>query len=139
MKNQEHKLQSKIVIDFSQKRPDERGRFFATFSETESTTDGAVKLSMGLIKSLPDTFYIRPSGVACGIEIKSPDSRHKTEHLRSQANYLINILKEGWFCDSIEMFWKIITTGTGGIDPRIVLNNLKSITTQSVSWDKINH
>lgn len=137
MKNPEHLLQSQIVIDFSRQRPEERGRFFATFSETESKIEGAMKTSLGLVKSTPDTFYIRPNGVACGIEIKAPNSRHKTAHLIAQANYLINILEEGWFCDSVPMFWDIIKHGKGGIDPRLVLEKLNSVKTASVSWNSV--
>jgi len=70
-----------------------------------------------------------------GIELKYPGTRHNTQHLRDQASWLISFPKIGFFCDSVDMFWQIIETGNGGIDPTRVLENLKDVKTSSVSWE----
>jgi hypothetical protein len=137
MDNKEHILQSKIVIEFSNRRPEERGRLFATFSEIKSPIEGSIKISLGLIKSLPDLIYIRTDGVAIGIELKSIGTRHDRLHLLSQSRLLMSVFKIGFFCDSIDMFWKIIETNSGGIDPNIIIHNLNTVASRSVYWDVV--
>lgn len=132
--NLEHKLQHQCVKEFSQKYPNLDGHLFAYFAETESKLDGGIKVGLGLARGVSDLLYIKDGGLI-GIEMKAPDTSHSVQHLREQANWLISVPSVGFFCDSIEMFWRIIETGTGGIDPRRVLENLKDVKSLSVAWN----
>lgn len=129
----EAKLQASIVIDFSQQRPDERGRLIGYFANTESMQDGAIKNSLGLVKSVSDLFYFTALGHVIGIEIKAIGEYHDVEHLRAQAKWLLNIPYKGFFCDSLEVFWRIINGGEG-ISPAEVLSRLDGVKTSSVKW-----
>ena len=133
--NLEHKLQHQCVKGFSQKYPNLNGHLFAYFAETESKLDGGVKVGLGLVRGVSDLLYVK-DGFLIGIEMKEPDTSHSVQHLREQADWLISVPFKGFFCDSIEMFWRIIETGTGGIDPRRVLENLKDVKSGSTSWEK---
>jgi len=132
--NPEHKLQAECVKQFGQKYPEKRGALIAYFAETESGRDGALKVALGLVAGVSDLLYIQ-DGIITGIEMKHPETRHNTQHLRSQCLWLISFPKIGFFCDSVEMFLQIIEAGTGGIDPARVLENLKDVKTSSVSWE----
>lgn len=129
----EAKLQASIVIDFSQQRPDERGRLIGYFANTESMQDGAIKNSLGLVKSVSDLFYFTALGYVIGIEVKAIGEYHDVEHLRAQAKWLLNIPYKGFFCDSLEVFWRIINGGEG-ISPAEVLSRLDGVKTSSVKW-----
>lgn len=129
----EAKLQASIVIDFSQQRPDERGRLIGYFANTESMQDGAIKNSLGLVKSVSDLFYFTALGYVIGIEVKAIGEYHDVEHLRAQAKWLLNTPYKGFFCDSLEVFWRIINGGEG-ISPAEVLSRLDGVKTSSVKW-----
>lgn len=131
--NLEHLLQSKMVLDFAQKRPLERGNLFATFSETTSQREGAVMTSLGLIRGLSDLMYVS-NGELIGIECKAPESSHLCAHILEQCNWLLTVPKRGYFCDSIDMFWDIISGGAG-ISPKKVIENLKNVKSKTVLWD----
>lgn len=132
-KKNEAKLQASIVIDFSQKRPEERGRLIGYFANTDSMQDGAIKCSLGLVKSVSDLFYFRADGRSIGIEIKAVGEYHNIEHLKAQAEWLLNIPYKGYFCDNLETFWSIINGGEG-INPSEILRRLEGIKTDSVKW-----
>lgn len=136
MNKEEARLQAKIVIDFSQKRPEEKGRLIGYFAETENKIEGATKLSLGLVRGASDLFYIDSCQRMVGIEIKAPGSRHNVLHLKEQAFWLMCTPYKGFFCDSLEMFWDIINNGKG-ISPKMLMNNLNNIKTATVSWDEI--
>ena len=116
----EHKLQSEIVIRFSQVFPERRGRLFATFQETDK---GSHLTSLGLVKGVSDLLYVTENGELIGIELKYPGKRHNAEHIKEQAYWLATIPKRGYFCTSMNMFFDIINGGEG-IDPRLVLRNM---------------
>lgn len=137
MNKTEAKLQAKMVIDFSQKCPDQKGRLIGYFAETENKIEGATKLSLGLVKGASDLFYIRPDGRMTGIEVKAPNSRHNVQHLLEQCEWLIKVPVVGWFVDSVKMFWDVIYGCDPGISPYRVKEYLHSLTTQSVSWDEV--
>ena len=80
--NEEAKLQSQMVIEFSQKRPNERGLLWATLNRTLSIRDGQTQLAMGLQKGVSDLIYFKNQMAA--IEVKAPGAKHKADHIRSQ-------------------------------------------------------
>lgn len=137
MKNPEHSLQSKCVISFSQKYPEQRGRLIGYFAETESPVQGALKNSLGLVRGVSDLIYFHPNGETIGIEMKAPGSSHKAAHLKEQAAWLMNVPTYGWFCDSEEMFWDIINYNMFGYNPQIINEVLKDFNNLNISWDKL--
>jgi hypothetical protein len=116
----EKQLQAKIVIAFSQAFPERRGRLFATFQETDK---GSYLTSLGLVRGVSDLLYVTAYGELVGIELKEPGSKHKSDHVREQAEWLMKVPAKGYFCTSLEMFWKIIE-GEEGIDPEWVLDDM---------------
>lgn len=134
-RNEEAKLQASIVIDFSQQRPHERGRLIGYFANTDSKQDGGIKNSLGLVKSVSDLFYVTKDGYFIGIELKAIGEYHNKQHLIDQANWLSSVPKVGYFCDSIDTFWRIINGGEG-INPQLVINYCATKNTESVKWCK---
>lgn len=137
MNREEAKLQAKMVIEFSQKCPEYKGRLIGYFAETENKIEGATKLSLGLVKGASDLFYVRPDGRFTGIEVKAPHSRHNVQHLLEQCEWLESVPAEGRFVDSVDMFWGVINCTGTGIYPWKVKEYLSTVTTQSVSWDEV--
>ena len=133
-RNKEAKLQASIIIDFSQKRPDERGRLIGYFANTSSKQDGGMKTSLGLVKNVSDLLYFTKDSYIWGIELKAEGEYHNVEHLKGQAMWLKSVAKVGYFCDSLDMFWKIIDGGAG-IEPDAVLRYLEGVKTDSIKWD----
>jgi len=109
----EKKLQSQMVIEFSQAFPELRGRLFATFSETISASQGANRLSLGLVRGTSDLIYIDEDFYTIGIEIKKEGTRHNAQHVLEQCDWLENCCYRGYFCTSVDMFWNIIQGGNG--------------------------
>lgn len=137
MNREEARLQARMVIEFSQERPHDKGRLIGYFAETENKIEGATKLSLGLVKGCSDLLYIpADTCMLIGIEVKAPGSRHKVQHLKEQCHWLIKVPYKGYFCDTIEMFWDIIGGGRG-IDPNRVFDYLLTVKTESVAWDDV--
>lgn len=136
--NPEARLQSQMVIQFSQRHPEQRGRLIGYFATSESVIQTSQKLSLGLVKGASDLFYITELGEMAGIEVKSPGSSHNRLHLISQAEWLLKVPKWGYFVDSVEMFWDIIEGGSG-IDPEVVLENCLLRKTSTVQWDSVKY
>ncbi len=131
----EDQLQASCVIWFSQTYPELRGAVWANFSE-QNKQQAMFKLSMGLIRGLPDMMFSNKHGEIIGIEMKFPGTRHDRKHIIEQAEWMMRYLRIGWFCDSLEMFQDIIHGGVG-IDPLRVLMNCRSVKTSSVDWDQV--
>jgi len=102
-----------MVVAFSQKHPELRGRLFATFSETVNALQGANRLALGLIRGTSDLIFITPDRHIVGIEVKAPKTRHSASHVIEQCDWLDNNCYKGYFCVSVEMFWDIINGGVG--------------------------
>lgn len=135
MSYSEANLQSQCVIQFSQVHPELKGNLIGYFATADSKTKGAINNSLGLVKNCSDLLYIK-NGELIGIELKLPDSRHDRLHLIGQALWLLKTPKIGWFCDSLEMFWRIVLRDGKGIDPKRVLDNCLKLKTKTVSWQE---
>lgn len=117
----EHKLQSQCFIWHWNEHPEERGRLFSTFQEASSRIEGTQKKALGLVRGVSDFIYVNSEGRMIGIELKEKGTRHDTNHLREQAEWLLSVPFKGWFCDSLQMFQDIIS-GKDGIRPEDVLS-----------------
>ena len=136
MNKTEARLQAKMVIEFSQKRPEEKGCLIGYFAETENKIEGATKLSLGLVKGASDLLYVTKTSRLIGIEVKAPGSRHSVRHLQEQARWLMKVPFLGFFCDTLEMFWDIINY-QAGIRPKDVLEYLEKVKTETIAWDEV--
>lgn len=134
--NLEGKIQASIVKWFGEAYPERRGALIAYFANPESKLQGGVMLSMGLMKDVSDLLYTTAGKhrYQIGIEVKSEGTYHNVEHLRGQANWILNFCEDGCFVDSLQQF-KDFLNGSGGTSPYKVLENLKNIKTKTVLWD----
>jgi len=115
----EEKLQMEIVMSFSEKLPEKRGRLFATFQNPTKEQHG-LWVSKGMVKGVADLIYIDEDFHIIGIEVKHPEMEHHRDTVKDQAIWLSENCYRGYFCTSVEMFWQIISGGEG-IDPKKVL------------------
>ena len=120
----EKQLQSKMVVEFSQAYPEQRGRLFATFQETINAIQGSNRLALGLIRGVSDLLYVNSKGELIGIEVKCLNSKHKSSHVIEQCHWLLEVPKKGYFCTSVNMLMDIINGGEG-ISPQKVLDSIK--------------
>jgi hypothetical protein len=122
----EAKIQSQMVLHFSQEYPNRRGELFAAFQETNSAAQGSNMLSKGLISGVSDLIYIDALKRLVGIEVKAPNTYHDTIHVLEQCRFLIKNAFAGWFCTSLESFKEIIESDgkSGGISPYIIWESI---------------
>lgn len=137
MPNPEHKLQSECVIEFSRRYPEQRGRLIGYFAETKNPIEGALKLSLGLVKGVSDILYFPLEGDLLGIEMKAKGTSHNVRHLIEQCEWLLSVPTHGCFCDSFELFFDIVEGRSTGISARVILERLKKVKTKTVKWDEI--
>ena len=117
--NLEGKIQASIVKWFGETFPERRGALIAYFANPESKVQGGVMLSMGLMKDVSDLLYFARGEhrYVVGFEIKSEGTYHDVNHLRGQANWMLNFCEDGFFVDSLNMFQEVLLSGGDGISP----------------------
>jgi len=106
----ESKLQSEMVISFSQQRPDEMGLLWATVNRTLSERDGQKQKAMGLFAGVSDLIYFNGNHLIC-IEVKLPGSKHSKKHVQRQLDWGLKIeLNNGTYVivRSLVEFWAAI-------------------------------
>jgi hypothetical protein len=106
----EKKLQSQMVLGFSQKHPDKSGDLIGTFNETISASQGTNRLSLGLVKGLSDLIYINSEKRFIAIEVKYPGTYHDLIHILEQCRFIHHNSHNGFFCKDIDSFWNIINS-----------------------------
>lgn len=107
----EQKLQSSIVISFSQEMPEKRGQLWATMNRTLSAKDGQKQLAMGLFSGVSDLCFFDYPNRFVGIELKSPGTTHSINHLKKQISWGRTIEENGGeycFVLSLSGFWAVI-------------------------------
>ena len=105
----ESKLQSEMVIEFSQEMPQERGKLWATLNRTLSIKDGMKQKGMGLIEGVSDLIYY--DTILVGIEVKSPGTIHKKTHIEKQLKWGLKIEASGgmyFIVTNLKGFWDAI-------------------------------
>lgn len=131
----EGRLQAECVLWYRNEWYRHPRNLWATFNEGK---DVSSKLSLGLTPFVSDLLYFEPWGRGLvGIEMKYPGESHEVRRIMGQAMWLIDVASEGWFCDSLEMFQRIIRGG-GGIDPHTVLTYCQGLKTKTLVWDANN-
>lgn len=127
----EKQLQAKIVLDFSQKRPNERGCLWATVNRSLSLKDGQTQLAMGMIPGVSDLIYFKDNLLLC-IELKVKGSSHDKKHIEKQLNWGKTIEANGgryFVITSLADFWTLINNNVGYLGIKQIeklLDNSKS-------------
>ena len=88
--------------------------------------------SKGVVRGVSDLNWC-PDGRLIGIELKHPDKYHDTKHLVEQAEWLRDVPDKGWFCNSLEMFERILNGGEG-ISPTDVINRCRGRRSLRFDW-----
>ena len=105
----EDKLQSQIVLDFSQKRPNEKGLLWSTRNQTFSARDGQKQKAMGMTAGVADLIYHNEG--LMGLEVKVKGEEHKRDHIINQLNWGKTITESGghWcIITSVAGFWHVL-------------------------------
>ena len=119
-------LQSLCVRSFAEKYPEKRGRLWANFSNPKIEQYNTW-LSMGFVEGTSDLLYTDDWKRLVALECKHPEMLHKIDHVKKQANWIINNCHSGGFFTSVEMFFDIIEGRNNGIDPRRVLEHISEM------------
>ena len=109
MKN-EKQLQAKIVMDFNQKRPEERRMLWSTRNTTFSAKDGMTQRAIGMVRGVSDLLYFSNASLI-GIELKLPGTKHKVSHILEQYKWGLDLEENGgeyYIVTSLKGFWQII-------------------------------
>ncbi len=109
----ERKLQRNIVTSFVAKYPERRLDLMGYDANAANGREGAEKMGQGVIPNVPDLTYWRGRGRSVGLELKTPTSRHDTEHCKGQAKWMDSHTNEGYFITTIDMFWHVVNGGKG--------------------------
>lgn len=82
----EEKLQSDIAVTFSQRYPNKRGQLFHVSNERNNKLQVYRARAIGIVPGVADfVFFSKEFNVAT--ELKTPGSRHKRTHLKSQLKW----------------------------------------------------
>tara|TARA_R110002020_G_scaffold471118_1_gene697601 strand:- start:223 stop:627 length:405 start_codon:yes stop_codon:yes gene_type:complete len=106
----EKQLQSKIVLDFSQKMPDYRGCLWSTRNTTFSQRDGQTQKAMGMFAGVSDLILFFECRFI-GLEVKTKGSSHKYGHIFNQSEWGKQIVLNGgeWYIiTSVSEFWDVV-------------------------------
>lgn len=97
---------------FSHAHPNDRGLLWSTRNTTFSGIDGQTQLALGMIAGVSDLIHFK-DGIFTGIEIKSPNTTHKSAHVKNQLNWGEKIVSNGgrfFIVRSVDEFWQVLTT-----------------------------
>lgn len=119
----EKQLQSKIVIEFSQKLPELRGCLWATMNRTLSLKDGQTQMAMGMIAGVSDLILFYKKKMVA-LEIKVVGKIHKKQHIERQLEWGKQIEANGgryFVITSVFEFWEVfngneVKYGVNGIE-----------------------
>lgn len=96
--------------------------------------DVNTKMTMGMRAGVSDLCLKDGRGLG-GIELKAHGEVHTVSHVIRQATWIINVCDFGGFCDSKDIFIRIVQGEPCWYDPRKVLEYLKTLKTKSFTWD----
>ena len=130
----EGRLQAECVIWYRNVWYKNPKHLWATFNEGKDVT---TKMSLGLTPYVSDLlYYEHPGRGLIGIEMKYPGETHEVSRILGQAKWILEVCSQGGFCDSLELFQKIIRGESNGIDPKRVIQHCSLIKTKSIVWSK---
>ena len=82
----EKKLQYDCVLWFGQNYPNHRKTLIEINNDTYSQRDAMRRRAMGMQAGASDLIFFH-QGIFVAIELKAPNSRHKTEHIKRQLEW----------------------------------------------------
>ena len=91
----EDQTQAHIIKWFSNTYPEFRGLLFEVNNDTKSIKHAMKRRAMGMISGVSDLLFITPQGRVAGIEIKAPETRHKTTHIINQLSWGNLVIETG--------------------------------------------
>ena len=127
----ESRLQTECVLWYRNIWYKNQDGFWATNNEGR---DVNTKMTMGMRAGVSDLCLKDHRGFG-GIELKVTGAAHDVKHVMRQAQWIINVCDFGGFCDSKDMFIRIVQGEPCWYDPRKVLEYLKTLKTKSFTWD----
>lgn len=103
----ESQLQSGIVRKFSELYPNKRGQLFHVPNQRSHQVQAFQAKSLGIYAGVADLIYIDilygNDTLILGLELKSPETRHKVEHIEQQLDW-------GRTLEACGGFWRICRT-----------------------------
>lgn len=82
----EEQLQSKIAIEFSVRYPEKAGQLFHVANERNNKIQAYKAKSIGIYPGVADfIFFSKDMNIAT--ELKAPNTRHKSSHVRKQLEW----------------------------------------------------
>lgn len=97
----EDRLQSDIVRRYSELYPERRGRLFHVPNQRNHKLQAFQARGLGIFPGVSDLIYIGYGYIKC-IELKTPGSRHKVDHIIQQVEW-------GKLVESLGHEWRICT------------------------------
>ncbi len=92
----ESRKQHDLIMWFGQSWPEYRRLLFMVHNETENFKQRMYRKSMGQIAGVSDLILMLPMfGLMAGIELKAPNSTHKTEHIKRQLEWGQKVIDNG--------------------------------------------
>jgi len=83
----EEKLQSDIVVKFSQLYPEKRGQLFHPSNERNSTQQAFRAKAIGIVSGVADLILFDRKIGNVATELKLPESRHVVNHITQQLQW----------------------------------------------------
>lgn len=128
----EAQLQQQCVLWWKNTYPEKSRRLFAVINEGQSVT---LKLGVGMTPGVCDLLYVDDDGYLWGIELKFEGAGHKTDHLRKQARWMMDVLPgRAVFIDNFEDFQSFMLRREGGTRPEVVMRYLNMVKSGSIIW-----
>ena len=134
----ETKLQSQIVVWFSQERPEERGCLFHVSNERNSPLQAFQARAIGIFPGVADLLYFSRKNNSIhvtGIEVKAKGERHSVDHIKNQVEWGKKICSLGgeWFLvTSLEQAINIFNGKKDGLTVDEVEELISNIKTKTI-------
>lgn len=128
----EAQLQQQCVLWWKNTYPEKGRRLFAVINEGQAVT---LKLGVGMTPGVCDLLYVDDDGYLWGIELKFEGAGHKTDHLRKQARWMMDVLPgRAVFIDNFNDFQSFMLRREGGTKPEVVKAYLDTVKAGSIVW-----
>lgn len=132
----EERLQSDIVVRFSQLYPNKRGQLFHVPNERNHKVQAFKARAIGIVKGVADMIYFEKNYLIA-TELKVPGSRHKREQIEAQLKWAEIWEKQGgiWrMCKTVEEAISCYEGNPSGLTIQEVKEILKNHKTKTIKF-----